>query len=275
MNLSVSLLERVRLPLVGLPQGGDRVATTGGAALAAAMRVIDRVHRDATRLRTLALPARAAGLAVVRVLVVGVGDRADRRHAGAVDEALLARVQAHDDVGAVATDDLRIGAGRARDLAALAGLHLDIVDDRAHRHLPHLLGAARLDVGGCAGHHAVADREALRREDVGLLAVLVSDERDEGRAVRIVFQPLDGRRHVLLAPLEVDQPVGALVPAASVARRDATRIVAPARLRQALGQRLDRPALVETGSGDDDELALGRRRRVEGFQCHDDVRSGL
>ena len=34
-------------------------------------------------------------------------------------------------------------------------------------------------------------REALRREDVGLLAVGILDQRDEGGAVGIVLQPLD------------------------------------------------------------------------------------
>ena len=38
------------------------------------------------------------------------------------------------------------------------------------------------------------DGEALRREDVGELAVLIFDQSDEGGAVGIIFEPLDGRR---------------------------------------------------------------------------------
>ena len=41
--------------------------------------------------------------------------------------------------------------------------------------------------------------QPLRRQDVGELAVLVADQRDEGGAVRVVFEPLDRRRHVDLA----------------------------------------------------------------------------
>ena len=44
MNLSVALLDRVFLPLVGLPHGRDRMAAAGGAAFAAAVRMVDRVH---------------------------------------------------------------------------------------------------------------------------------------------------------------------------------------------------------------------------------------
>src|SRR3954465_7761587 len=104
----------------------DRVAAALGAA---AVRVIDRVHGDAAVVRHTALPALAAGLADGDVHVVGVRHRADGGNAAAVNQALLCRVEAEDDVLAVAAHDLRVGAGRARDLAALAYLKLDVVHD--------------------------------------------------------------------------------------------------------------------------------------------------
>src|SRR6476661_9936601 len=151
-----------------------------GATLAAAVRVVDRVLGDAAGERTLAHPAAAAGLGEILVLVVGVRNRANRAHAIAADVALLARVQANDDHAAVAADDLDIGAGGAGDLAALARLHLHIVDDGADRHLAQLHRIARLHVGLLASDDAVADGEALRREDVGELAILIFDQSDEG-----------------------------------------------------------------------------------------------
>src|SRR5215475_8510388 len=109
------------------------MATAGGTAFAAAVRVIDRVHRDAAVMRPAAEPALAARLADRDVHMIGVGHRADGAAAAAVDQALLARVQPQDDVVLVPADDLRIGAGRTRELAALADLGLDIVDDGADR----------------------------------------------------------------------------------------------------------------------------------------------
>ena len=44
MNLSVALFDRVFLPLVGLPHGRHRMAAARGAAFAAAVRMVDRVH---------------------------------------------------------------------------------------------------------------------------------------------------------------------------------------------------------------------------------------
>ena len=74
---------------------------------------------------------------------------------------------------------------------------------------------ARLDVDLLAGDDLVADRQALRRQDVGLLAVLVPDQRDERGAVGIVLDPLDRRRDVELAALEVDDAIASLVTAAA------------------------------------------------------------
>src|SRR5262245_39488616 len=106
-----------RLVLAGLLALGreaprrDRMATARGAACAAPMRVIDRVHRHAAIVRTPAEPAGAAGLADRDVHVVGVRHGADRGHAAPVHQALLGRVEAQDHVFLVAPDDLRVGPG--------------------------------------------------------------------------------------------------------------------------------------------------------------------
>src|SRR5205807_10264344 len=58
--------------------GRDRVAAGGGLALAAAVWVVDRIHRRAARLRPDALVAVTARLADRDVLVLGVAERPDR-----------------------------------------------------------------------------------------------------------------------------------------------------------------------------------------------------
>src|SRR3954470_9911650 len=183
------------LALGRLAPRAHRVTATGGTAFAAAMRVIDRVHGDAAIVRAPAEPALAAGLAEIDVAVVRVGHRAHRRQARAVHDALLARVEAQDRHALVATDQLRISAGRTGDLATFAGLQLDIVDDRADRHRRQRHRIAGLHVGAFGRDDLVAGSDALRRQDVAQLAVLVLDQRDEGGAVRIVFEPLDRPRH--------------------------------------------------------------------------------
>ncbi len=177
-------------------------------------------------------------------------------------------LEAERDVALVAADDLRVGAGRAGDHAALADLHLDVVNDRADRNAGERHGVAGLHVDLGAGDHLVADRQTLRGDDVGLLAVGVFDQRDEARAVRIVLEPLDLGRDVELAALEVNDAVGLLMAAATKAHGDPARVVATALLRPAHGQGLEGLALVELAAVDEGELAQTRRRRIVSFESH-------
>ncbi len=143
---------------------------------------------------------------------------------------------AQQRIALIAADELDVGAGRAGDLAALAGFHLDIVDDCADRHAAQRHRVAGLDVDPLARDHRIAGLEPLRRQNVGELAVLVADQRDEGGAVGIVFEALDDGRHVQLAAFEIDDAVAPFVAAAAPAHGGSAGIVAPALAAQALGQ---------------------------------------
>src|SRR6185437_7380034 len=72
---------------LGLAVRVHRVAAAGGLALTAAVRVVDRVHRDPADGGALALPAHAARLAPVDVRLLGVADLADSGAAADVDIA--------------------------------------------------------------------------------------------------------------------------------------------------------------------------------------------
>src|SRR5688572_11022991 len=122
------------------------MAAARGAAFAAAVRMVDRVHGDAADVRAATEPTLAAGLADDDILVVGVADRADRGQALARHEAQLARAQLDLGVARVLADELGVVAGRTGELAAAGLLELDVVDDRAHRHVAERHGVAGLDV---------------------------------------------------------------------------------------------------------------------------------
>src|SRR6185437_4478399 len=113
--------------LLALGREAPRRGPVTAALGAPAVRMVDRVHGDAAVVRHAALPALAAGLADGRVHVVGVRHRADRGHAAAMHQALLAGIQPEDDVLAITANDLSVAAGGTRDLPALADLDLDVV----------------------------------------------------------------------------------------------------------------------------------------------------
>ena len=86
----------------------------------------------------------------------------------------------------------------AADLAAAARLHLDVVDRHAQRDLPQRQAVADARLGLGAAHHVVARLQPVRGEDVRLLAVLVLEQGDAGRAVRVVLDRDDRGRHAVL-----------------------------------------------------------------------------
>ena len=133
IHLSVRLLLRVLKPRVGWPHGVTGCRPPRGFALAAAVRVIHRVHRDAAIVRHLAHPALASGLAERYVFVLDVAHLADGRHALHRHAADFARGQLQQRDAAFVRNQLRLRAGRARHLRALAGLQLDVVNHRAGR----------------------------------------------------------------------------------------------------------------------------------------------
>src|SRR5690606_5234273 len=128
---------------------------------------------------------------------------------------------------------------------------------------------ARLDVGARPVLHPVALLEALRRQDVALLAVHVVQQRDPGGAVRVVLDVRDLRRDaVLVVTAEVDDAVGPLVPAAPVPGRDAAVVVTAALLGERTQQRL-----LRLGARDLDEVghagaATTRSRRLVVTDAH-------
>src|SRR5207245_9186735 len=116
----------------------------------------------------------------------------------------FARSHAQEGIALVAPDQLDISPGRAGELTALPRLHLDIVDDRAGRDVAQRHRIAGLDVDPLARDDAVAGAQPLRRQDVGLLAIGIADERYERGAVGVVFESLHRRRGVILLALEID-----------------------------------------------------------------------
>src|SRR4051812_35423823 len=105
---------------------------TAGAALAAAHRMVDWVHRDAAVVRAPTEPASSPRLADRDVLVVLVRDLTHRGPALDVNLPNFAAREFHGRVRAFLRHELSGNAGRAHELCAAALLHLHAVHHGAH-----------------------------------------------------------------------------------------------------------------------------------------------
>ena len=144
-----------------------------------------------------------------------------------------------DGEAVVLGDELDRRAGGAGHLAAATGLQLDVVHQGARRDVVKRERVARLDVSLGAGLDGRADAEPLRRDDVGLGAVGVVEQRDPGRPVGVVLDRGDLRRDAVLLALEVDDAVLALVAATLMACGDAAAVVAATGLLDRKSTRLN------------------------------------
>src|SRR5512143_1408063 len=217
------------LHALGLPAPRRcRMASSRGLALAAAHRVVDRVHRDAAVVRLPSEPAVAAGLADGNVLVLEVSDLADRGVAVHTHAPELARRHTEERVRSLLRHELSAGPRRAGHLAAAARLEFHVVHDRAERDRLQRKRVSDDDVDRRARDDRLADGEAGGRHDVPLLPVGVGEEGDARRPVRVVLDGGDLRRDVVLVALEVDVAIALLVTAAPPPGREVSAAVTAA-----------------------------------------------
>src|SRR5581483_2693073 len=148
-----------------------RVATAVAATFTTTQRVVDRVHRLGTRVRADAHVAAAAGLANADVDPVEVAQLADRRAAFALHAAHFTAGKNDDAPLAFLRAQTSDAAGGADELAALAGVHLDVVDFQTAGDVGQRDAVTQFRRSVGAAHNCCADLEAVGAEDVALLAV--------------------------------------------------------------------------------------------------------
>jgi hypothetical protein len=202
--------------------------------------MVDGVHRHTAHRRADPEPAAPACLPERHVLVVEVAHLPHGGPAVLEHPPDLARGQLDLDPAGILRQELRRAAGAANQLPPAAGLELDVVDRRAQRDLLQRERVPRQDVGvGARGDH-LPDAEALRRDDVALLAVDVVQQRQARRAVRIVLDGRDAPGDAGFVPAEIDLPDRFLVSTPAVADGDPADVVPPAGALFSEGQRLER-----------------------------------
>src|SRR5690606_10137605 len=213
--------------------------------------------------------ALGAGLTVGAQRVLLVADFTNGRLAVDQHPAHLTGAQPQRCVVPLTGNQLHRSARRARQLRALARLHLNAVDLRAERDIPQRQRITSLDRRIGAGNDLGSGLDPAGRDNIAPLAVRIKYQGDIRGPVRVVLDALDAGRHAVLVALEVDDPVAALVATALMAGGNAPGVVTPAVARVLFQQRRVRLALPERRvlHLDDEAPARGCRFCVE--QCHE------
>src|SRR3989339_359177 len=91
-------------------------------------------------------------------------------------------------------------------------------------------GVAVLRLHLFAGHQDLAGPDILRSQDITLFAVLIANQGDKRRPVRVVLYRLHPARDIILVALEIDNPVLMRVPAADMTAGNLALIITSAGL---------------------------------------------
>src|SRR3989442_2087727 len=172
-------------------------------ALAAAVRVAGLIHRHATHAGTDPQPARSSSFPQRDRVVLQVAHLADRSSAVQTEQPHLAGGQPHMGVVAFLGHHLCRGAGRTYHLTTSFGSHFNVMDHGADRDAAERHRVAGTDLGVRSGQHRIVNSQALRREDIPLLAVGVAQQRQARAPVRLVFSPRPFCRPAFLLVLEL------------------------------------------------------------------------
>src|SRR5215468_7948719 len=217
-----------------------RVASTGGLAFTASVRMVHGIHGNATIDGTATHPALASCFADRDVFVVQVSDLSNRRHAINQYLAGLARRQLNQCILFFFGHKLSRASSGANHLRTLARPQLDVVNDGAGGNIPQRQRVAYKDVSFRTADDLLSDLQSLGMQDVPLFAIGVSDQRNARRTVRIIFDRNHGAGDSGFVALEINYAQLALVPAAAMPARDIARIPASAGALLDPGQRLMR-----------------------------------
>src|SRR5699024_299963 len=247
----------------------DRMTSTGLVAFTTTQRVIHGVHRNAAYTRPFTTPPVPAGLAPLDVRVLGVSDLTHGRTVTDIHVPDLGGGHPQLGVAPFLGDQLNPCPGGTGDLGAAARPQLDRVDHRPDRDVPQRKIVARFDVRTRAVLDFVTLIEPLRRQDVALLAVGVVQQRDAGRAVRVVLDVRHLRGYaVLVVAAEVHDTVRALVPTTLVSGGHPATRVPTTLVVQRPDQRLLRMVPGDLREVGDARLPPACRYRFVVANCH-------
>ena len=245
------------------------MTTTRGTTFTTTKGVIDRVHNDTTDGRANAEPARTASRTRGFIHVIDIGNLTHDGEAFFRNVANFATRELDLAELAVFSDEFCTCTCGTSDLSALARFHFDVVDNGVQRDVAERNSVTHAEFGAFAGIQHVTNLDFGRGDDVAALAVLVLDQSDTSRTVRIVFDRFNGAGDACKLALEVDDTIQFLVTTTATAGGDFTGVVTAGATLDAFGERLVRLVRSDFLAVTNLLVAQRRGKRAIRLQTHD------
>tara|TARA_B100000700_G_scaffold293949_1_gene355433 strand:+ start:987 stop:1580 length:594 start_codon:yes stop_codon:yes gene_type:complete len=190
--------------------------------------VINWVHSYAAGLRAHSLPSVTPSLANLGEFVLLVPDLAHCCPTVDTNPTHLGTRETQSGKLTLLGHQLHTGTRTTSHLAAATRLKFDVVQSRPDRDVPKRESVARLDLTALSRLEDLANLDALWRQDVTLLPIVVVEQQDSATAIRVVLNRSNLGRYPIFISAKIDDSVLALVAATTVTGRLASVVVATA-----------------------------------------------
>jgi hypothetical protein len=209
------------------------------------MRVVNWVHRNSSRLRALPEPPNATSLRITPILMIRIGNLANRRSTLAPNQAHLTRRQSQNHVSAIAPHNLHAIPGRPRKLAAAPNLHLNIMNHGSKRNIFEQHTIPRLNVCDIIRDNLIPNGQLVWRNNVAKFAIIIFNQRDKRRSIGVILNPRNLSPNAVFIPHKIYISIQPLMPTAPMTAGYVSMIIAPTTLADAMSQLTARPPLPE------------------------------
>eukprot|EP00828_Plagiopyla_frontata_P018949 TRINITY_DN2422_c0_g2_i3.p2 TRINITY_DN2422_c0_g2~~TRINITY_DN2422_c0_g2_i3.p2 ORF type:complete len:257 (+),score=-9.23 TRINITY_DN2422_c0_g2_i3:217-987(+) len=199
--------------------------TSASTTFTTTHRMVNRVHRHTTYVRTFARITFSTGLTQFNVHQFPVTHGTDCSTALKMYHPYLTARQLDLGITVVFTTQNSALTSGSYQFSPATGTQFDVVDRHTYRNVFDLESVTRLKFSLGAAHDHIANLETSWSDDVRFHTVSIADQRNIRGTIRIVLNALHCCRNVILGSFEVDHTVTALVAAPTKTRSNTPRVI--------------------------------------------------
>ncbi len=208
------------------------MTTTLSPTLTTTVRVIHWIHGRTTNMRATTQPTLATGFAEHNIHVIRIANLTHRSLASRWYTANLTTRERDLSPSPLASHKRRTRACTPTQDATTTSLQLNIMNRRTERNISQRQRIPNRRRCCSTGHNRCACRQAIRSDNVSLLAVHVVQQSNPGTPIRVILNGRNTGRNAVFITKEIDNSISPLMTATPVPHSNATLIISATGLHQ-------------------------------------------